>query len=85
MQQLYRLNERRPCQVCGQTLMYYPTGWHHLRINGPHRGVPVQEDAPTIEMLQGRIAELEALVEVQGNRIRTALAENAKLTEKVKR
>lgn len=35
--------------------------------------------------LQGRIAELEALVEVQGNRIRTALAENAKLTEKVKR
>jgi len=33
-----------------------------LRINGTHRGVPVQ-----------------------GNRIRTALAENAKLAEKVKR
>jgi hypothetical protein len=40
---------------------------------------------PLADVLQGRIAELEALVEVQGNRIRTALAENAKLTEKVKR
>jgi flagellar biosynthesis chaperone FliJ len=31
-----------------------------------------------------KIIELEALVEVQGNRIRTALAENANLAERVK-
>ncbi len=84
--QLHRIGERRPCTACGKSLVYGSMGWLHVREPAePHVPTPALADVPLADVLQGRIAELEALVEVQGNRIRTALAENAKLTEKVKR
>lgn len=41
MQQLYRLNERRPCQVCGKELVYERVGWLHVRRpKRPHTPTP---------------------------------------------
>ncbi len=86
MQQLYKIGERRPCGECGKALVYGSAGWLHVRSpKEPHASAPVMADAPTVDVLQGRITELEALVEVQGNRIQVLLAENAKLAERVQR
>ncbi len=51
--QLYRLNERRPCQVCGQEIVYGALGWLHVRRpKQPHTATPVTGERQVSEVAQ---------------------------------
>jgi|LakMenEpi03Aug12_release.lakeMendotaPanAssembly.Ray.scaffolds.fasta_scaffold230283_2 hypothetical protein len=55
MQQLYRLNERRPCQVCRQEIVYGALGWLHVRKpKRPHTPTPVAVERQASEVAQGQ-------------------------------
>jgi hypothetical protein len=52
MQQLYRLGERRPCQVCRREIVYGALGWLHVRRpKRPHTPVPVAVERQVSEEL----------------------------------
>lgn len=57
MQQLYQINERRPCQVCRQEIVYGAPGWLHVRKpKRPHAATPVPVERQVGEMAQGQSA-----------------------------
>ena len=87
--QITKIGERATCATCNKAIVYGSAGWlHQRRCETPHAPVPATSggiiEDPLTKALE-RVVELEALVETQGNRIQTLLAENAKLVEKVRK
>lgn len=87
--QIVKIGERSTCATCNKAIVYGSAGWlHQRRCETPHAPVPATSggiiEDPLTKAL-ARVLELEALVDVQHERIQTLLAANRELSEKVRK